>query len=124
LDQKCSVADPGCLSRILIFTFPGSRIQKQKQKRGVKKFVVIPFFVATNFTKLKIILFLKLFNQKFVTELSKIWVWDPRSGIWDQEKPISNRGSGSRGQKGSRSRIRNTARVIMFLGKRKGSNRK
>ncbi len=40
------------LSRILIFTDPGSRIQKQEQKRGVKKFVVIPFFVATNFTKL------------------------------------------------------------------------
>jgi hypothetical protein len=52
LDHKCSVADPGCLSPILIFTFPGSRIQKQKQKRGVKKFVVIPFFVATNFTQL------------------------------------------------------------------------
>jgi hypothetical protein len=38
-----SVADPGCLSRILIFTHPGSRIQKQQQKRGVKKLVVIPF---------------------------------------------------------------------------------
>jgi hypothetical protein len=25
-----SVADPGCLSRILIFTHPGSRIQKQQ----------------------------------------------------------------------------------------------
>jgi hypothetical protein len=35
----------------------GSRIKKQQQKRGVeKKFVVIPFFVATNFTTLKIIL--------------------------------------------------------------------
>ncbi len=43
-----SVADPGCLSRILIFTpdpdfypsripDPGSRIQKQQQKREVKK---------------------------------------------------------------------------------------
>ncbi len=32
-----SVADPGCLSRILIFTHPGSRIQKEQQKRGVKK---------------------------------------------------------------------------------------
>jgi hypothetical protein len=30
----------------------GSRIQKQHQKRGVKKFIVIPFIVATNFTKL------------------------------------------------------------------------
>jgi hypothetical protein len=67
---------------------------------------------------------IELFNQKFVTELSKIWVWDPRSGIWDPEKPISNRGSGSRGQKGTGSRIRNTAQVILFLGKRKGSNRK
>jgi hypothetical protein len=40
-----SVADPGCLSRILIFVHPssqisvaGSRIQKQQQKRGGKNF--------------------------------------------------------------------------------------
>jgi hypothetical protein len=55
------VADPGC-SRILIFTHPGSRISDPKtatKERGEKKFVVIPFFVATNFTKLKFILFLK-----------------------------------------------------------------
>jgi hypothetical protein len=39
-----SVADPECLPRILIFTHPGSRIsdpesriQKQQQKRGMKK---------------------------------------------------------------------------------------
>jgi hypothetical protein len=32
-----SVADPGCLSRILIFPHPRSRIQTQQQKRGVKK---------------------------------------------------------------------------------------
>jgi hypothetical protein len=38
---------------------PGSQIQKQQQKRGVKKIVVLSFFVATNFTKLKIILFWK-----------------------------------------------------------------
>ena len=32
------VADLGCLSRILIFTHPGSLIKKQQQKRGgVKK---------------------------------------------------------------------------------------
>ncbi len=42
--EKISDADPGCLSRILIFTHPGSRIQKQQQTRDVKeKFVVIPF---------------------------------------------------------------------------------
>ncbi len=61
-----SVADPGYLSRILIFTQPRARIsdpetqiQKQQQQRGVrKKIVVIHFFVATSFTKCKIILFL------------------------------------------------------------------
>ncbi len=46
-------------SRILIFTHPGSRIQNQQQKKGGSKIFVIPFIVATNFTKLKIILFLK-----------------------------------------------------------------
>ncbi len=71
-------------SRILIFTHPGSRIQKQQQERGVKNFlVVIPLFVATNFTKLQIILFfyseekiwsnfqkiIELFTQKIVTKL-------------------------------------------------------
>ncbi len=39
---KGSVADPGCLSRIpdpgsWFFTHPGSRIQKQQQKRELKK---------------------------------------------------------------------------------------
>jgi hypothetical protein len=44
-------------SRILIFSHSGSRIQKQQQKRGVKKnkLVVITFDVARNFTKLQII---------------------------------------------------------------------
>jgi hypothetical protein len=66
-----SVADPGCLSRILIFTHPGSGIQRQQQKRGVKKtFVVIPFYVATNFTKLKIILVLKC-EEKNLGQFSK-----------------------------------------------------
>jgi hypothetical protein len=39
---------------------PGSRVQDTKtatKERGEKKFVVIPFFVATNFTKFKIIFF-------------------------------------------------------------------
>jgi hypothetical protein len=39
------------------FVHPGSRIQKQQQKRGVKTFFVLPFFAATNITKLAIILF-------------------------------------------------------------------
>ncbi len=34
--------------------------------------------------------FSKLFTQKIVTKLSKIWVWDPRSGI--RKKPIPDPG--------------------------------
>jgi hypothetical protein len=50
---------------------------------------------------------IELFTQKIVTKLSKIWVWDPgsRSGI--RKKPIPD--PGSRGQKGTGFRIRNTA---------------
>ncbi len=68
----------------------GSQIQKQQQKRGVKKFVVISFFVATHFTQLKIILIWKCWRKKcgqIFKELqnfllksslsSQIWVWDP-----------------------------------------------
>jgi hypothetical protein len=49
-------------SRILIFAHPGSRIPDPKtatKERGEKKFVVITFYAATNFTKLQIILVLK-----------------------------------------------------------------
>jgi hypothetical protein len=54
---------------------------------------------------------IELFTQKIVNKLSKIWVWDPGSGIQDPvsgKKPIPD--PGSRGQKGtgSRIRIRNT----------------
>jgi hypothetical protein len=44
------------------------RIPDQKtatKERGAKKFVVKPFFVATNFTKLKIILFFKCWRKNF-----------------------------------------------------------
>jgi hypothetical protein len=57
------VADPGCLSRIPDPDFYPSRIPDPKtatkeRARGEKKFVVITFYVATNFTKLHIILVL------------------------------------------------------------------
>jgi hypothetical protein len=45
-----SVADPGCLSRIPDLDFCPSRIPDPKtetKERGEKKFVVLPFFVAT-----------------------------------------------------------------------------
>jgi hypothetical protein len=54
-----SIADPD---------FYPSRISDPKtatKERGKKKLVVIPFYVAINFTKLKIILFLKCCKKKF-----------------------------------------------------------
>jgi hypothetical protein len=45
-----------------------------------------------NFQRIK-----ELFTQKVVAKLSKIWLWDPRSGI--RKKPIPD--PGSRGQKGT-----------------------
>jgi hypothetical protein len=53
-----SVAEPGCLSRIPDPDFYPFRIPDPKtatKERGEKKFVVKAIFVATNFTKLKII---------------------------------------------------------------------
>jgi hypothetical protein len=47
-------------SRILIFTHPGAWIPDPKiatKERGEKNFVVIPFLVATDFTKLKLFYF-------------------------------------------------------------------
>jgi hypothetical protein len=41
---------------------------------------------------------IELFTQKIVTKLSKIWVWDPGSKIWDPEKTYS----GSRIQESKR----------------------
>jgi hypothetical protein len=62
--------------------------------------------VGANFQRI-----MELFTQKIVTKLSKIWVWDPRSGI--RKKTYSGSqipDPGSRSQKGtgSRIRIRNT----------------
>jgi hypothetical protein len=75
-----SVADPGYLSRILIFTHsgsrisdPGSRIPDPKtatKERGEKKISCQTFFVATNFTKLKIILFFNA-EEKNLGQFSK-----------------------------------------------------
>ncbi len=108
----------------------GSRIQKQQQKRGVKKnrstffcspknhkiendinFELMKKKVCANLQRIK-----ELCTQKFVINLSKIWVWDSRSGIrypiskfLDPEKTYPE----SRGQKGIGSRIsdlRNTAK--------------
>jgi hypothetical protein len=101
-NQAASVADPGCLSRILIFTHPGSRIpdlgsriQKQQQKREVKKISCHTFLCSHKFHKivnyfsfevLKKKIWanfqrtIELFTKKNVKKLLKIWSWDPGSG--------------------------------------------
>ncbi len=59
---KTSVADPGCLFQIPDPDFFPSRIPDPKtatKERDEKKFDGIPFYEATNFTKLYIILVLK-----------------------------------------------------------------
>jgi hypothetical protein len=57
--DNCSVADPGCLSWIPDPDFypsrisdPGSRIQKQVEKRGVKKIFCQTFFCSHKFHKM------------------------------------------------------------------------
>ncbi len=108
--------------------FLPSRIPDPKsatKERGEKIFVVIPFFIAINLTICDLFYvwnaehknaghfqrIIELFTQKFVTKLSKIWVWDP--GSETRKKPIPD--PGSRGQKGtgSRIRIRNTGRGVI-----------
>jgi hypothetical protein len=51
-----SVADPGCLSRILdldIFSIPDPGSNNSKKKKRKNKLFVLPFFVAINITKLE-----------------------------------------------------------------------
>ncbi len=113
------IPDPG--SWFLLIPDPGS---KNSKKRGLKKFFwVKPFFVATNFTELKIILFYKYWRKKFgqvfkdlnfltknLSPSSKkygVGILDPRSGIG--EKTYSGSRIRVQGQKGTGSRIRNTA---------------
>jgi hypothetical protein len=84
--SKYQCCGSGILSRIPICTHSGSRISDPKTKtkeRCEKKLVVNPFFVATNFTKLKLFYFLnaeektlgqfsknyRTFTQKFVPKL-------------------------------------------------------
>ena len=96
---------------------PGSRIQKQVEKREVKKIFCQTFFCSHKFHKIvnyfsfevlkkkiwaNFQRIIELFTKKIVKKLFKIWSWDQGSGIRDP---------GPRGQKGtgSRIRIRNTA---------------
>jgi hypothetical protein len=93
--MDASVADPGCLSRIpdpdffksqipdlgSRISYPGSRIpswipdlgsriQKQQQKRGMKKNCCLTFFVATKIKKSKIVLILN-WCRKYLGQFTK-----------------------------------------------------
>jgi hypothetical protein len=95
--DPCSVADPGCLSRIPDPDFYPSRIPYPKtatKERGEKicchnflfshkfhktanyfSFEVLKKKIWANFQRI-----IELFTQKIVTKHSKIWIWDPGSG--------------------------------------------
>ncbi len=117
MDPHCSVADPGCLSRIPDPDFYPSRIQKQQQKREATKFNKIVNYFSFEVLMKKIWdnfqTIIELFTKKIVEKLFKICSWDPGSEI--RKNPIPD--PGSRGQKGtgSRIRIRNTAALVSML---------
>ncbi len=118
-----SVADPGCLSRIPdpVFTHPGSWFlpipdpgsKNSNNREGWKKILLWYFFCNHKFHKIEYYFIfemlkkkiwanfqriIEVFTQKIFTMLSNIWIWDP----------------GSRGQKGTGSRIRIATLVTMF----------
>jgi hypothetical protein len=106
-----SVADPGCLSRILIFTHSGSRIQKLKnsnKREGWKKLVVKLFFCSHKFHEIENYFIFKCWRKKFgpvFKELKNILpqnlsLSSTKYGVGiRKKKPIPDPGSGSRGQK-------------------------
>ena len=71
LEPNSSVADPGCLSRILIFTHPGSRIQKQQQKREVKKISCHTFLCSHKFHKIVNYFSFEVQKKKKLVQFSK-----------------------------------------------------
>ena len=117
------IPDPGSW----FFTYPGfqipdlgSRIQKQQQKTGVKKIFCQTIFLATNFTKLNIILFLICWRNNLTQFSKNYWSFYPKNchqalknmGLWSGTRyPGSGKNlfripdPGSRGQKGTGSRI-------------------
>jgi hypothetical protein len=95
-----SVADPGCLSQIpdpdfCPYRIPdlGSRIQKQKQKRGVKiisggshKYHKIENYIISELVKKKIWANLQRILKSFIQKMTitsqkyRFGIWDPGSG--------------------------------------------
>ncbi len=100
LSADRSVADTGCLSRILIF-FPSRILDRTTTKKdegwGDQLFVVLPCFVDITFTKSKVILFLTGTEQIWASwQLESRNLFPPKncnypklSEIWDLEKNLS-----------------------------------
>ncbi len=131
-----SVADPVCLSRILIFTHPGSRISdpgsknsnkregwkklaKQQQKRGVKKISCHNFLCSHKFHKIANYFSFDVLKKKIWANFQRIIELFTQKfsissqkygfGIRDPRSGIRKKpipDSGSRGQKVTGSRIR------------------
>jgi hypothetical protein len=107
------IPDPG--SWFLPIPDPGSKNSNKREERKIcchtflcsHEFLKIENYFSFEVPKKKIWAnfqrIIELFTQKFVSKFSKIWVWDP--------------GPGSRGQKGtgSRIRIRNTGLQLLVF---------
>ncbi len=124
-------------SRILIFTHPGSRIsdpgsriQKQQQKRGVKKISCHTFFYSHKFNKIvnyflfemlnkniwaKFTRIIELFTQKVSLSSQKygFGIRDPRSGI--RKKPIPDPGPRIQGSKRHRIPDPGSATLVLSM---------
>ncbi len=91
----------------------GSRIPKQQQKRGVKKIScnTVPFYVATNFTKLKIIIYFSFEVQKkkilanFLRIMELFTVFTQKMSLVSEIRDPEKTYSGSRIQGSKRHRI-------------------
>ncbi len=111
-------------SRILIFTHPGSRIQKRQQKRG-EKICCHTFFCSHKFHKIANYFIFLMMKKKIWPILKKFQNFLPKKlsqspqkyglGIRDPEKTYSGSRIPDLGQKGTGSRIRicNTAKNLL-----------
>ncbi len=73
----------------------GSRIQKQQENRGVKKICCHTFFVAINFTKFKIILFLECWKKILANFQRIIELFTQKMSLSSQKYEFGMRDPGS-----------------------------
>ncbi len=121
-----SVADPGCLSRILIFTHPGSRIwdpgsKSSNTREAWKKICCHTLFCSHKFHINENNLFLKCWRKKFGPTFKELYNFLLKKlslssqkygvGIRDPEKTYS----GSRGQKSTGSGLFYKVRIQVWV---------